>query len=168
MCLTAGEIKPKWIDLRDLDKINIGMSEEEVIKTIGFPAQLIQWETQKSIEKKKVFYRVREILSISKKKTKFILDNVKNNYIKLKKKDDKIFIKPSSLKLVGKSLAYQSLDGQYAQIGINSIDELVLNGKKIKLKAVLKFLQEFGRTAHIISFFILKMENYQISKVRIL
>lgn len=136
--LALGELKPLWIDIRDAYKIKIGMTEEEVVKIIGSPSQLLTWEVKNSIEIKKVFYRVREILSLSKNKTRFNLDNSLNNYIIIKKSDEKIFLKPKSIKIKGKAIIYETLQGERKQIGLKSIDELVINGKKNNLEKELK------------------------------
>ena len=136
--LALGELKPLWIDIRDVYKIKIGMTEDEVVRTIGSASQLLTWETKNAIETKKVFYRVREILSLSNDKKKFNIDSSLDNYIIMKKSNDKTFLKPETIKLSPGVMYYETLDGVKKQIGLNQIDELIINGKKNKIEKDLK------------------------------
>ncbi len=159
--LALGELKPLWIDIRDIHKVKIGMAEEEIFKILGSSSQILIWEIKNSIETKKVFYRVREILSLTSDKKKFNIDNSATNYITLKKSDDKIFLKPKSIRIQNKQIMiYETLDGVKSQIAINKIDELIINGKKNKIEKDLKL--SAGIWSHKAYNIVLHFENQKL------
>lgn len=138
--MILGESKPIWIDIRDLSKVDIGMTEKEIIEQISTPSQLLIWDKSNSKETKKVFYRLREIFSaaLTESKSKFKLNDEASNYIKLKKSDEKIFVKPQSVKKSGYSVYYTTVDGKTLGTAVNNIKEIIIDGKKTKIEENLK------------------------------
>ena len=53
--LATGESKPVWIDIGDLSKVDVGMTEKKIIEQIGQPSQLIFFGKKGLNNIKKVF-----------------------------------------------------------------------------------------------------------------
>lgn len=157
LALLKGEKKPFWLDMEDLNGINLGMNENKVTSIIGNPAQLILLKKDNSKILKRVFYRFRENYS-TKLKGKYTLPDINKNSIAfidnegnefiieagigeiqlnpysslnfiMSKKDEEIsFLKGTIDKSVGKNFYFKDVDGNVQSMKKSSLQFYVDNG----------------------------------------
>lgn len=143
------ENKPIWIDIEDLFKISVGMSEDSIIQILGLPAQLISWEQKDKKEIKNVFYRCREIyhrsdslLSVSKTRFQRKDRDLERNYIILKKENEKVNFVVNSIKLSGSKVYITSLDEQRKEYLGSMVKSINYKGTLFKNLGKIKKLLE--------------------------
>jgi len=154
--------KPFWLDMEDLDGINLGMNEDKVLNVIGNPAQLISLKKDNSKILKRVFYRFREQYSTSGPKKKYTLPDINKNsiafiddegnefiiedeigeiqlnpysslnYIMSKKDEEFSFLKGTIDKSVGKNFYFKDMDGNVQTMKKSSVQFFVENGHSKK------------------------------------